>query len=132
MRVSAASILTTGAVPATIGRRRERRRSPKNALLSFAALVIVALSGAAQSFAQATSPDRFAVTWAQQWNRAQAQAGGRYRIIEIGCRRVGDAIYSCQATFSDKRTGKTTCEALGIGSATILLAKPMACGPTVA
>jgi hypothetical protein len=64
----------------------------------------------------AVNPQAFGIYWAHQFDKAAYKLHRPWRIIAIGCRNEGEAVYVCAATMRNVRTHATLCVGLAIGS----------------
>lgn len=79
--------------------------------------------------AAAINPQAFGVYWAHVFDRNASRLKRPWRIIAIGCRNDGEAVYICAATMREVKTHAVLCVGLVIASSgQILQAQHERCG----
>lgn len=79
----------------------------------------------------AINPEKFGLRWAHAWNYAAAARNDPVRVLEIGCKNLGEAVYLCSLKIIDRSTGKWSCMYAAIGSSgQILGGRHVKCKPS--
>ena len=79
-----------------------------------------------------TNPSKFGLDWAHVENFQAYRSGNPNRVIGIGCRAYGEAIYLCSVKIKNIATGRIVCAYAAIGSSgQVLQSKTVKCADNV-